>query len=151
MTSPKLRRGLGLLSIFTLLAIAAWLILTALQDNIVYFYDPSDLVNNPATTPSPQERIRVGGLVLEEGLNITGQLVTFTISDGQENLNITYDGILPDLFRAGQGVIAEGHYNGTRFVADTILAKHDERYIPKEIADSLKEQGLWQNELGQNK
>ena len=93
-------------------------------------------------------RIRLGGLV-EEGSVVRGEgtRVRFAVTDTAETVPVTYDGVLPDLFREGQGVVTEGTLmpDGT-FVADTVLAKHDENYMPKEVADALKEQGVWQGE-----
>ena len=117
---------------------AAALVLSALNKNISYFYTPTALLEEPT---APTSRIRLGGLVLagsiERGDAVT---TTFTISDGQSAINVAYSGILPDLFREGQGVIAQGRLaaNG-EFSADTILAKHDENYVPRELADTLNE------------
>ncbi|WP_068317361.1 cytochrome c maturation protein CcmE [Polycladidibacter hongkongensis] len=127
------------------LAFATGLILFALNDQIVFFQSPSDIA---AKAPAPEQRIRLGGLV-ESGSVVRGQneTVTFSVTDGDASVNVTYTGILPDLFREGQGVVTEGVVNaqGT-FVADQVLAKHDENYMPKEVADALKEQGHWQED-----
>jgi cytochrome c-type biogenesis protein CcmE len=139
--SAKAQRGVGLLAIVAMLGFAAWLILTALEDNIVYFYGPSELIEKPLD----RQRIRVGGLVVDDSVKVTGSSAHFRITDGAVEVAISYEGILPDLFRAGQGIIAEGHYDGNLFTADTILAKHDENYMPKEVADALKKQGVWQD------
>lgn len=138
--SPKAQRGIGLAAIAAVLGLAATLTLTALEDSVVYFYGPSELM----TKPLDGQRIRIGGLVEAGSLNRQDNLVQFHVSDGVEAVMVAYDGILPDLFREGQGIIAEGTYDGNSFTADTILAKHDESYMPKEVADVLKENGVWQ-------
>jgi len=123
------------------LAIAATLIFTALRDQIVFFYSPSELQEKSVAVG---QSIRVGGLVKEESWVKEGENNRFVITDGEEETTITYVGILPDLFREGQGVIAEGSLTSSgQFSATTVLAKHDENYIPKEIADTLKDRGEW--------
>lgn len=139
--SPKARRGIGLGVMLMVLGLAAGLTLTALEDNVVYFYGPSELGD-----VTPQQRIRVGGLVQDGSITRLEKTVLFDVSDGEDTLTVSYDGILPDLFREGQGIIAEGYYNGDRLDADVILAKHDETYMPKEVADILKEKGVWQDQ-----
>jgi cytochrome c-type biogenesis protein CcmE len=122
---------------------AAMLVLFALSSEITYFHSPSDVIEKAV---KPGTRIRLGGLV-ETGSIIRGQgtQVSFTITDNAETVTVNFDGILPDLFREGQGVITEGSFNdmGSPFVADSVLAKHDENYMPKEVADALKERGVW--------
>lgn len=129
------------------LAVAAGLVLYALSDRIVFFNSPSDIL---ARAPSPGSRIRLGGLVEDGSLvkSADGH-VDFTVTDGKASIKVAYQGILPDLFREGQGVVAEGviSRNGT-FEADTVLAKHDERYMPKEVVDALKKQGKWKEGEG---
>lgn len=123
------------------LGIAAGLVLHALQDSIVFFSSPTDLVQKHV---QPGARLRIGGLVRPGSLVHEGALaVRFEITDGTSNVTVAYTGALPDLFREGQGVVAEGVVSGDAFRADTILAKHDERYMPKEVADALKQQGHW--------
>jgi cytochrome c-type biogenesis protein CcmE len=124
------------------LAVAAALVLSALKDSIVFFNSPSDVVEKNI---QPGARIRLGGLVqpgsLKRGDNL---IVRFEVTDGNRAVPVTYTGILPDLFREGQGVVAEGALEpGGLFRADTVLAKHDENYMPKEVADALKKQGHW--------
>lgn len=124
------------------LAVAAGLVLFALSDKIVFFYSPTDMKTQ---TVAPGTRVRVGGLVengsLEKGDNLA---VSFRISDGNSTIPVTYRGLLPDLFREGQGVVAEGVIAKDGSVAaDTVLAKHDERYMPREVVDALKKQGVW--------
>ena len=130
----------------SVLTIAAGLVLYALSDRIVFFNTPSDI---QATAPAPGQRIRLGGLVAEGSLvKETGGSVRFAVTDGAASVSVAFQGILPDLFREGQGVVTEGVLEaGGDFAADTVLAKHDENYMPKEVADALKEQGVWrQNE-----
>ena len=138
--SPKARRGLGITAAIGVLAVAAGLVLTALEDSVVYFYGPPDLMD----TPVDARRIRVGGLVVEGSVDIDGTQNRFAVSDGKTAVTILFNGALPDLFREGQGIIAEGIYDGSTFSADSVLAKHDETYMPKEVAETLKEQGVWQ-------
>lgn len=125
------------------LTLAAALVMFALSSEITYFHSPTDVVEKSV---KPGTRIRLGGLV-EDGSIIRGEgtKVAFTITDNQEVMVVSYEGILPDLFREGQGVITEGAFEvmGGPFIADTVLAKHDENYMPKEIADTLKERGVW--------
>ena len=94
--------------------------------------------------PVDARRIRVGGLVVEGSVDIDGTQNRFAVSDGKTAVTILFNGALPDLFREGQGIIAEGIYDGSTFSADSVLAKHDETYMPKEVAETLKEQGVWQ-------
>ena len=119
----------------------------ALGQRTSYFYMPSDLA---AATVEPGQRIRLGGLV-EKGSVSRGQdtSVAFAITDTTNSVKVVYDGILPDLFREEQGVVTEGVIDATgTFHADSVLAKHDENYMPKEVADSLKEKGVWQESGG---
>lgn len=128
------------------LAIATTLVLVALRDQIVFFYSPSDIA---AREVEPGHPIRLGGLVKEDSWTRDGQLNTFAITDGGEDIVSHYNGILPDLFREGQGVVAEGSMNSDgEFIATNVLAKHDENYIPKEVVDALKAQGEWRPEAG---
>ncbi len=127
------------------LSAAVALVLFALNQEIVFFRSPSDV---QAMNLAPGQRLRLGGLV-EEGSVSRGDGVgaTFKVTDTSHSVTVTYSGILPDLFREGQGVIAEGAFaDGGVFIADTVLAKHDENYMPKEVADSLKKQGVWQGD-----
>src|SRR3954449_1633051 len=129
------------------LALAAGLVLNALRDSIVFFSTPSMAAEKQIP---PGQRFRLGGLVengsLQRGDNLA---VSFTVSDGGARLPVTYKGILPDLFREGQGVVAEGAIDsGGVFRADTVLAKHDETYMPRDVADALKSQGHWKDDYG---
>lgn len=127
------------------LCAAVGLILFALQDQIVFFNSPSDLAENGI---KPGQRIRLGGLVKEASLvRGEGTDISFVVTDGGADVTVSYSGILPDLFREGQGVVTEGAMKSDgSFLADTVLAKHDETYMPKEVADALKEQGHWQEQ-----
>ena len=124
-----------------LLGSSAALILTAFEDNIVFFYSPTELVDKK---PDPAQRLRIGGLVMAGSVEkLAGAVVTFTITDTAKTVTVQYKGILPDLFREGQGVVAEGHLKGDVFQADEVLAKHDENYMPPEVAEALKKSGQW--------
>ncbi|MCY6381503.1 cytochrome c maturation protein CcmE [Hoeflea prorocentri] len=125
---------------------AVLLVLFALQEQIVYFHSPTDVAEK---TVEPGTRIRLGGLVAEASVQRgQGTYVEFAVTDTANTVPITYNGILPDLFREGQGVVVEGAFQSGNptFVADTVLAKHDETYMPKEVAESLKAQGVWKGE-----
>jgi cytochrome c-type biogenesis protein CcmE len=146
MTRKQTRLTIILVSL-TLVAAAAGLILYAIRDTIVFFFTPSEIVEKNI---APGTRIRLGGLV-EQGslLKSGGTEVSFTVTDGTGIMKVRYNGQLPDLFREGQGVVAEGAQGADGvFVADTVLAKHDENYMPKDVADKLKEKGVWQEGKG---
>ena len=134
-------------SALCVLALAVGLVLTALRDSIVFFNSPTDVVEKNV---APGSRIRLGGLV-KEGTLVRGDnlQVRFEVTDGNKSVPVSDTGILPDLFREGQGVVTEGALNtaGT-FKADSVLAKHDETYMPKEVADALKKQGHWKADGG---
>ena len=124
------------------LAVAVALVLNAMRDSIVFFSTPSSIAEKHI---SPGQRFRLGGLV-REGSLVRGEHlnVKFDVTDGAATLPVTYQGILPDLFREGQGIISEGAIGADGvFKADTVLAKHDETYMPKAVADELKKKGLW--------
>jgi cytochrome c-type biogenesis protein CcmE len=127
------------------LAIALGLVLYAMNDTIVFFNSPADI---QAKSVQPGTRIRLGGLVKEGSVQRgSDQQITFEVMDAQAAIQVSYKGLLPDLFREGQGVIAEGILESpTAFRADSVLAKHDENYMPREVADTLKKQGHWQGE-----
>jgi cytochrome c-type biogenesis protein CcmE len=129
--------GLGML----MLATATALVLTAFQDNLVFFYSPTDLHEKGIDSG---RRFRLGGLVEEGSVVKNGATVTFAVTDLNASLPVSFTGILPDLFREGQGVVAEGSLqaDGT-FQAVEVLAKHDENYMPPEVADALKKSGKW--------
>ena len=130
--------GLG-----AVLAIAATLIFVALRDQIVFFYSPSEIQERQIAAGTP---IRLGGLVKEGTWTRTGEVSDFVVTDGQTEIAAQFVGLLPDLFREGQGVVAEGSVTpeGT-FAATNVLAKHDENYMPRELVDELKKRGDWQH------
>ena len=139
----KQRRLVLIGASLSVLAIAAALVLSALRDSIVFFNSPTDVAEKHI---APGTRMRIGGLVkpgsMERGDNL---LVRFTVTDGKTDIGVSYRGIVPDLFREGQGVVAEGKLeSGGTLAADTVLAKHDERYMPREVVDALKKSGRWQ-------
>lgn len=129
----------------SVLAIATGLVLFAMRDSIAFFSSPTDLYAQPA---NENQRIRLGGLVAD-GTVVRGvsDTVTFGVTDTNATIQVAYTGILPDLFREGQGVVTEGYMTSAgTFRADTVLARHDENYMPAEVADSLRAQGVWQGE-----
>ncbi|WP_134497676.1 cytochrome c maturation protein CcmE [Microvirga pakistanensis] len=128
-----------------ILAIALGLVLYAMNDTIVFFNSPADI---QAKNVQPGTRLRLGGLVKEGSVQRGGdQRITFEVMDAQSAIQVHYKGLLPDLFREGQGIVAEGVLeSATVFRADSVLAKHDENYMPREVADTLKKQGHWQGE-----
>ena len=119
-----------------LLAAASGLVLTAYKDSIAFFFSPTDILEK---SPTPEKRLRLGGLV-EEGsrTNLGGGTVLFKVTDMARTVPVTYKGILPDLFREGQGIVVEGHYINEIFIADEVFAKHDENYMPPEVAEAIK-------------
>ena len=141
----KQRRLVLIGSAMAVLAIAVGLVLNAMRDSIVFFSTPSELAEKHI---GAGKRFRLGGMVLPGSVVRGDNLqVAFVVSDGTATLPVSYKGALPDLFREGQGVVTEGKLDtaGT-FVADTVLAKHDETYMPKDVADALKKQGHWKDE-----
>ena len=146
----KQRRLVLIGSGLAVLGVAAVLVLSALRDSIVFFNSPTDVIEKKVEEGA---RIRLGGLV-KPGTLARGEAlnVRFEVTDGKSAIPVAYKGILPDLFREGQGVIAEGTLDpGGLFTAQTILAKHDENYMPKEVADALKKQGHWKDDYGKKK
>jgi cytochrome c-type biogenesis protein CcmE len=140
----KRRRLLFLITALIVLGAAAALILTAFRDSIVYFYTPSELAEKHVP---PGQNLRIGGLVEAGSLTRDGDTVRFRITDLKDAVPVRYRGILPDLFREGQGVVALGALepDGT-FRASQVLAKHDETYMPPEVAEALKKSGEWRPE-----
>jgi cytochrome c-type biogenesis protein CcmE len=132
------------------LACAAGLVFYSLGSTLSYFAAPSDIVGKSF---QPDQRWRLGGLVEQGSLTHEGAAeITFKVTDTNKSIKVVYSGIVPDLFREGQGVVAEGVVDGAGvFQADTLLAKHDEKYMPKEVADALKAQGHWQEGEGYGK
>jgi len=144
----KKRRLVLIGSALTVLALAVALALTALKDAIVFFNSPTDVAEKHIATGS---RIRLGGLVKEGSVERGDNLqVRFEVTDGKNSIRVAYQGLLPDLFREGQGVVTEGTLDGGMFKADSVLAKHDEKYMPKEVADALKKQGHWKEDGGKS-
>ena len=141
----KQRRGVLIGVGVAVLTVAVGLVLFALRDSIVFFHTPSDVVEKNI---APGQRFRLGGLVAEGSVKRgEGAKVAFVVTDTLKTLQVTYEGVLPDLFGEGQGVVAEGTLTPSGvFVADTVLAKHDETYMPPEVAKALKERGV---KLGQ--
>jgi cytochrome c-type biogenesis protein CcmE len=126
------------------LSLAAFLTLSAFQETLMYYYTPIDLSKKAV---SREERIRLGGLVEVNSVVQEGESIRFRVTDGQGKVTVFYKGLLPDLFREGQGVVLEGYLlKPTEFQAETVLAKHDEKYMPKQVADQLKQAGLWQDD-----
>ena len=124
-----------------LLGVAAGLVLSAFEENIVFFYSPTDIAENNVAAG---RRIRLGGLVEEDSVKKAGgAVVNFRVTDLTTVIAVTYKGLLPDLFSEGQGIVAEGTLQGGMFRADEVLAKHDETYMPPEVAEALKKSGKW--------
>jgi len=142
-TTRKQRRLILIGAAGAVLCLAAGLVLFALRDAIVFFYGPTEIAEKGV---APGTRMRLGGLV-ETGSVVRGpgQRVVFSVTDSRTAIKVSYEGLLPDLFREGQGVVTEGVFEGAgQFRADSVLAKHDETYMPREVADALKKQGHWQ-------
>ena len=138
----KRKRLLWLIAGMAFLGAATALVLTAFEDSLVFFYSPSEAMAKPL---GPERRFRLGGLVEPDSVarQADGLTINFRITDGMSTIPVTYSGILPDLFREGQGVVAEGTLSQGVFNAKTVLAKHDEKYMPPEVADALKKSGHW--------
>jgi cytochrome c-type biogenesis protein CcmE len=142
----KQRRLTLIGSSLVVLAFAAGLVLYALRDSIVFFSTPTMAAEQHI---APGKRFRLGGLVQPGSLVCRNDGASFEVADGGAKLPVTYKGLLPDLFREGQGVIAEGSLDASgTFRAETVLAKHDENYMPREVADALKKQGHWKDDYG---
>lgn len=147
MKSLKKKRRVQIIAIAAVaLVVSTALIGYALRDGINFFRSPSQVIAEP---PQPTEVFRIGGLV-EEGSLVrgAGEEITFNVTDGGAVVPVTYRGVLPDLFEENQGMVGTGTYDGQTFRATEILAKHDEDYMPKEVIDSLKEQGIYQEPDG---
>jgi cytochrome c-type biogenesis protein CcmE len=141
----KQRRAVLIGTCLGVLALAVGLVLVAMRDSIVFFYTPSEVAEKHLDMG---QRFRLGGLVEDGSLKRgEGTTVRFVITDKRATLPVTYTGVLPDLFREGQGVVAEGMLTTEGvFHADSVLAKHDEKYMPPEVAKKLKEQGVWRGD-----
>ena len=144
--NAKYRRLFITIIIILTLGIATKLILMALEDNIVYFYTPDDLIEKFGDTNNIQNKIRIGGLVLESSIKKEGEKSIFIITDRKKEVKVVFDGPLPDLFREGQGIVAEGMFQNNNFIASEVLAKHDENYMPPEVADALKKNNVWKGD-----
>jgi cytochrome c-type biogenesis protein CcmE len=143
----KQRRLVLIGSALAVLGVSVALVLSALKDSIVFFNSPTDVAEKHI---APGARIRLGGLVKEGSVVRSADLrVRFEVTDGKNSIPVSYQGLLPDLFREGQGVVTEGALDPAGgFKADSVLAKHDENYMPKEVAAALKQQGHWKAEAG---
>lgn len=138
----KHKRLTFVLVALVLLGAAAALVLNAFEENIVFFMSPSDVA---AGKVSDDRRFRLGGLVEDGSVDRSGgETVLFRVTDTANTVSVSYTGILPDLFREGQGVVTEGRIVNGTFVADEVLAKHDENYMPPEVAEAIKKSGQWQ-------
>ena len=139
---PKNKRLSLIVATLTALAASVALILVAFEDNDVFFYSPSDLLKK---RPGPTQKLRIGGLVKKDSIKREPGVteVSFEVTDLNNSVPVVFNGILPDLFREEQGVVAEGRYREQLFYATQILAKHDEQYMPPEVAESLKKSGKW--------
>ena len=142
----KQRRLATIAGLGTVLAVAVGLILFALSGQISFFYSPSEARE---AAVAPGTAFRLGGMVKDGSWTKEGEVSDFVVTDGQTELQVHYVGLLPDLFREGQGVVADGTLGADgSFVANRVLAKHDENYMPKEMVDELKARGEWQREPG---
>ena len=140
--TPKAQRSIAIFSIILVFTITTFLVLNALKDNIVFFYSPTETLEKFKYKEN-KNKIRIGGLVVKNSLYQNNSIVKFEVTDQKNKINVTYNGILPDLFREGQGVVIEGYFKKGLLQATEILAKHDENYMPKEVADILKKEGNW--------
>ena len=143
---PKHQR-LAFISLgFLLLAGAVALVLTAFQENLVFFHSPTDLKTKVV---KPEQRLRIGGLVVQGSVkNMADANIRFTVTDLANSVQVNFRGILPDLFREGQGIVAEGYFRNGVFQATDVLAKNDETYMPAEVADAIKKAGQWKGGPG---
>ena len=142
---PKHQRLLFVVISMVFLCVGTLLTMSAFRSNLVFFYSPSDLANQ---TLAEEKTIRIGGLIKEGSIEHRGSdTVNFIITDGSADIKVSYKGILPNLFREGQGCIAEGNMSSDgSFIAGKILAKHDEKYMPREVVDALKRSGKWRGD-----
>ena len=144
--NPKYKRLLILFLILSILGVATKLVLMALEENIIYFYTPNELKKKYGNVKNIENKIRIGGLVLEDSVVINKNESIFDITDKKDNIKVFFRGQLPDLFREGQGIVAEGILKDNKLIANQVLAKHDENYMPPEVADALIKSGVWQGE-----
>ena len=144
--NPKYRRLFIIILIIFTIALATQLVLIALRDNIIYFFTPNELKIKYGDNENIKRKIRVGGLVLENSVVKNNDIVNFTITDKKNERLVVFNGQLPDLFREGQGIVAEGIFKENKLIATQVLAKHDENYMPPEVADALKKNGAWKGD-----
>tara|TARA_B100001769_G_C21859723_1_gene465641 strand:- start:106 stop:552 length:447 start_codon:yes stop_codon:yes gene_type:complete len=144
--NPKYKRLLILVLILSILGLATKLVLMALKENIIYFYTPNELREKYGEVENINNKIRIGGLVLKGSVIIDKNISIFKITDKKNEIKVFYKGQLPDLFREGQGIVAEGIFQDNKLIASQVLAKHDENYMPPEVADSLIKNGVWKGE-----
>ena len=144
--NPKYRRLFIIILIIFTIALATQLVLIALRDNIIYFFTPNELKIKYGDNENIKRKIRVGGLVLEKSVVKNNDIVNFTITDKKNEILVVFNGQLPDLFREGQGIVAEGIFKENKLIATQVLAKHDENYMPPEVADALKKNGAWKGD-----
>ncbi|HYC65022.1 MAG TPA: cytochrome c maturation protein CcmE [Reyranellaceae bacterium] len=140
--TPKRKRLWLLVGSLSAMGLAAALVLVSLGDNIVFFYSPTQVAERSIP---PERRFRLGGLVEAGSVQKQGEVVRFRVTDTVKTVDVVYRGLLPDLFREGQGVVAEGTLKDGVFQAREVLAKHDETYMPPEVAKALKEAGRWKD------
>ena len=144
--NPKYKRLIILILILSILGLATKLVLMALNENIVYFYTPNELKKKYGNVKNIDNKIRIGGLVLEDSVIIDKNTSIFEITDKKDVIKVFFKGQLPDLFREGQGIVAEGILKDNKLIASQVLAKHDENYMPPEVADALIRNGVWKGE-----
>ena len=144
--NPKYKRLIILILILSILGLATKLVLMALNENIIYFYTPNELKKKYGNVKNINNKIRIGGLVLEDSVIIDKNTSIFEITDKKDVIKVFFKGQLPDLFREGQGIVAEGILKDNKLIASQVLAKHDENYMPPEVADALIKNGVWKGE-----
>ena len=144
--NPKYKRLLILVLILSILGLATKLVLMALKENIIYFYTPNELREKYGEVENINNKIRIGGLVLKGSVIIDKNISIFEITDKKNEIKVFYKGQLPDLFREEQGIVAEGIFQDNKLIASQVLAKHDENYMPPEVADALIKNGVWKGE-----
>jgi len=144
--NSKYKRLLILVLILSILGLATKLVLMALKENIIYFYTPNELREKYGEVENINNKIRIGGLVLKGSVIIDKNISIFKITDKKNEIKVFYKGQLPDLFREGQGIVAEGIFQDNKLIASQVLAKHDENYMPPEVADALIKNGVWKGE-----
>lgn len=142
--TPRQKRMMFVALLVAGVGVAITLALKAFNENLLYFFSPTQVLAGEAPD---DHSFRVGGLVVEGSVvrDPDSLKIKFDLTDTAKNITVEYEGILPDLFREGQGIVATGKLNNGVFIADQVLAKHDENYMPPEVADSLKKAGVWQH------